>query len=77
MRYRDGPLVLCGLSAELEAKEKVGIAGRTGSGKSSLMVTLFRMAPLEAGTITIDGIDIGKLPLLSLRSRLGIVPQGE
>jgi len=75
MRYRDGPLVLKNLSASLSPREKVGIAGRTGSGKSSLMVTLFRMSPLETGAIFIDGVDISKLPLVSLRSRLGIVPQ--
>lgn len=90
MRYRDGPLVLKGLSAVCLAESKVGIAGRTGSGKSSLMVSLFRMSPIEGaeedgvatrgdkekpGCITIDGVDIGKLPLQSLRSKLGIVPQ--
>ena len=90
MRYRDGPLVLNGLSAVCLAESKVGIAGRTGSGKSSLMVSLFRMSPIEGaedngatpggdkekpGCITIDGVDIGKLPLQCLRSKLGIVPQ--
>jgi ABC-type multidrug transport system fused ATPase/permease subunit len=70
------PLLLQNLSASLQPREKIGIAGRTGSGKSSLMVTLFRMASLETGAILIDGVDISKLPLVSLRSRLGIVPQG-
>lgn len=75
LRYRDGPLVLKGLSFDVKSAEKVGVAGRTGSGKSSLMVGLFRIQELAAGSITIDDIDISRVPLSLLRSKLGIIPQ--
>jgi ABC-type multidrug transport system fused ATPase/permease subunit len=75
MRYRDGPLVLKNFSVTIPGCSSVGIAGRTGSGKSSLMVALFRIAPLAQGTILIDGVDIQKMPLNALRSKLGIIPQ--
>jgi ABC-type multidrug transport system fused ATPase/permease subunit len=55
---------------------QVGIVGRTGSGKSSLFTSaFFRMAPLSAGRVIIDGLDIATLPLETLRQRLAIVPQ--
>lgn len=75
MRYRDGPMVLNGITFNIEGSERVGIAGRTGSGKSSLLVALFRMEKLESGHIYIDGVDISKIPLFTLRSRLSIIPQ--
>ena len=75
MSYRDGPLVLKGVSFEFESKEKVGVAGRTGSGKSSIMNALFRIEKLSEGSIFIDGLDIANVPLQILRSRLGIIPQ--
>lgn len=75
MRYREGPLVLKGISFTAEAGDKVGIAGRTGCGKSSLMVALFRIEELVAGRIVIDGIDISQIPLNTLRSKLCIIPQ--
>lgn len=75
MRYRDGPLVLNGVNFSIKAGEKVGIAGRTGSGKSSLMVALFRMEIIEEGIISIDDIDISKISLHSLRSKVAIIPQ--
>ena len=75
LRYRDGPLVLKNFTATVSGSEKIGIAGRTGSGKSTLMVALFRIAPLETGSIWIDGVDISTVPLSILRSRLGIIPQ--
>src|SRR5690349_4955890 len=57
LRYRpDTPLVLNGVSINILPKEKVGIVGRTGAGKSSLMQALFRMVEPESGTILIDGI---------------------
>lgn len=75
MRYREGPLVLKTLNALVNSTEKVGLAGRTGSGKSSLMIALFRFQELSEGNITIDNIDISQVPLKLLRSRLGIIPQ--
>lgn len=75
MRYRDGPLVLKAVDFTTSSCEKIGIAGRTGSGKSSLMIALFRIQELAGGKITIDGIDTGSVPLHILRSRLGIIPQ--
>ena len=75
MRYRDGPLVLRGVDFQVKGGEKIGIAGRTGSGKSSLMIGLFRIQELALGSITIDGLDTKTIPLRTLRSRLGIIPQ--
>lgn len=75
-RYRkDLDPVLKGLSASIAEEEVVGVAGRTGSGKSSLMLTLFRMYEIDSGTISIDGIDISKIGLHTLRKKLGIIPQ--
>lgn len=76
MRYRDGlPLVLKGLSMDVQGGERVGIVGRTGAGKSSIMSALFRLTELSGGSIQIDGVDIGKIGLYDLRSRLAIIPQ--
>jgi len=76
MRYRAGlPLVLKGLSMEVQGGERVGIVGRTGAGKSSIMSALFRLTELSGGSIKIDGIDISTVGLHDLRSRLAIIPQ--
>lgn len=76
MGYRPGlPDVLQRLSFECAAGEKVGIVGRTGSGKSSVMVALFRFVELRGGTIAVDGQDISSLRLCQLRSCLSIIPQ--
>jgi ABC-type multidrug transport system fused ATPase/permease subunit len=76
MRYRNqGSYVLKEIDFNIQAGEKIGIAGRTGSGKSSLMVALFRIEELSEGNIYIDGIDIAQIPLKVLRSKLGIIPQ--
>ncbi|KAL2268688.1 hypothetical protein VTJ83DRAFT_3534 [Remersonia thermophila] len=76
MRYRAGlPLVLRGLSLHVQGGERIGIVGRTGAGKSSIMSTLFRLVELSGGHITIDGIDISTIGLHDLRSRLAIIPQ--
>lgn len=75
MRYREGPLVLKSVNALVESNQKVGLAGRTGSGKSSLMIALFRIQELASGKIIIDELDISKVPLSLLRSKLGIIPQ--
>ncbi|KAK7542528.1 ABC multidrug transporter-like protein [Phyllosticta citribraziliensis] len=76
MRYRDGlPLVLRGLSMHVRPGERIGIVGRTGAGKSTIMSTLFRLVELSGGKITIDGVDIATIGLADLRSRLAIIPQ--
>ncbi|KAG5981612.1 hypothetical protein E4U55_002748 [Claviceps digitariae] len=76
MRYREKlPLVLQGLSMHIGGGERVGIVGRTGAGKSSIMSTLFRLVEISGGTISIDGINISTIGLFDLRSRLAIIPQ--
>lgn len=69
------PPVLKSVSFKVKAGEKIGICGRTGSGKSTLALSFFRFIEAEAGRIVIDGLDISKLELSSLRSRLTIIPQ--
>ena len=75
MRYRDGPLVLKELTFSTRQHEAIGIVGRTGSGKSSLVCALFGIERHAGGTIAIDGIDISRVPLGLLRSRIGIILQ--
>jgi len=76
MRYRpETPLVLNDVTVKIMAREKVGIVGRTGAGKSSLMQALFRMVEIESGTIVIDGVDISEIGLTDLRKQLAIIPQ--
>ncbi|XP_052868167.1 ATP-binding cassette sub-family C member 4-like [Anopheles cruzii] len=74
-RYFDGaPPVLRDLSFAIRPKEKIGIVGRTGAGKSSLIGALFRLAQVE-GEILIDGIDTAFIMLEQLRSKVSIIPQ--
>lgn len=96
MRYRtDTPLVLKGLNVTIPGGERVGVVGRTGSGKSSLLLTLLRLVEPALmddrnnddydennknddsykAPVTIDGVDILRIGLKELRSRLGIIPQ--
>ena len=69
------PLVLRGLTCTFEGGKKTGLVGRTGSGKSTLIQTIFRIVEPTAGKISIDGMDISFLGLHDLRSRLSIIPQ--
>ncbi len=76
MSYRDGlPPVLNGVNFVIEGGKKIGVVGRTGAGKSSLIVAIYRFAELSSGHITIDHRNIQLLGLKSLRSALTIVPQ--
>ncbi|KAG2004853.1 ATP-binding cassette transporter [Coprinopsis cinerea AmutBmut pab1-1] len=76
LAYREGlPLVLKGVSFDVRPREKVGIVGRTGAGKSSLLHALFRTVKLAEGSIEIDGVPIDQVGLETLRTRLALVPQ--
>lgn len=75
-RYKENdPIVLKNLSFSVEGGEKVGIVGRTGAGKSSLTMALFRINELISGIIRIDGVDISQIGLKALREKLSIIPQ--
>lgn len=71
----DLPPVLKGLSFTVEKNQRVGVVGRTGAGKSSLTLALFRFLEARQGSIFIDGLDVSKIKLHDLRSRLAIIPQ--
>ncbi|KAF9447357.1 multidrug resistance-associated ABC transporter [Macrolepiota fuliginosa MF-IS2] len=76
LAYRPGlPLVLKDVSFDVKPGEKVGIVGRTGAGKSSLLQALFRIVEPHSGKIEIDGLDIHDVGLDTLRNRLALVPQ--
>ncbi|XP_056645134.1 ATP-binding cassette sub-family C member 4-like [Diorhabda sublineata] len=68
------PPVLKNLNIEVNSAEKIGIVGRTGAGKSTLIASLFRLAPIE-GTISIDEIDTAEIGLTDLRLNISIIPQ--
>ncbi|ODH51654.1 hypothetical protein GX48_02119 [Paracoccidioides brasiliensis] len=75
-RYREGlDLVLQDINLDIKPHEKIGVVGRTGAGKSSLTLALFRIIEATAGNISIDGLDISTIGLLDLRGRLAIIPQ--
>ena len=71
----DLPPVLNGISFDVEPNQRVGVVGRTGAGKSSLTLALFRFLEAREGKILIDGVDISTIRLYDLRSRLAIIPQ--
>ena len=74
--YRTGmDPVLKGIYLNVNPEEKIGICGRTGAGKSSLTLALFRIIEAMEGQIFIDGLDVSKLGLHQLRSKLAIIPQ--
>ena len=76
VRYRPGlPLALAGINLTIDNGSRVGIVGRTGSGKSTMVQSLFRLLEAEAGAITIDGIDIARVGLHRLRKRISVIPQ--
>lgn len=71
----DLPPVLNGLTFRVENNQRVGVVGRTGAGKSSLTLALFRFLEARSGSVHIDGLDISTIKLHDLRSRLAIIPQ--
>lgn len=73
--YSPDQPVLKGVSFKAERNQRIGVVGRTGAGKSTLTLALFRFLNASAGRILIDGIDISKIRLSDLRSRMAIVPQ--
>lgn len=76
VRYRPNtPLVLRGITLSIHGGEKIGVVGRTGSGKSTLIQVFFRLVEPSGGRIVIDGIDISTLGLHDIRSRFSIIPQ--
>ncbi|ORY83038.1 P-loop containing nucleoside triphosphate hydrolase protein [Protomyces lactucae-debilis] len=76
MSYRpDLPNVLKGMYLNIEPGERVGIVGRTGAGKSSILAALYRISELKSGSIKIDGVDIASIGLHELRKQLSIIPQ--
>ncbi|XP_072454182.1 ATP-binding cassette sub-family C member 6 isoform X5 [Notamacropus eugenii] len=76
LRYRPGlALALRNLTLEIHPQEKVGIVGRTGAGKSSLIISLLRLIEAAEGGIWIDGVNISQVGLHALRSKITIIPQ--
>ncbi|PYI34478.1 ABC transporter family protein [Aspergillus indologenus CBS 114.80] len=71
----DLPPVLSDLTFSIPPNTRVGVVGRTGAGKSSLAMALFRFLEAQEGSVRVDGVDISTIPLHDLRSRLAIVPQ--
>ncbi|KAL2016276.1 hypothetical protein VTK56DRAFT_3904 [Thermocarpiscus australiensis] len=75
-RYREGlDLVLKNINLDIKSHEKIGVVGRTGAGKSSLTLALFRIIEPDTGHISIDGLNTSTIGLLDLRRRLAIIPQ--
>lgn len=74
LSYGDATPVLKNLNIKIEPAWKVGIVGRTGAGKSSLIGALFRLAKIN-GKVLIDGVDTGSVSLESLRKKISIIPQ--
>lgn len=76
MAYRpELPPALKNFSADIQPGEKIGICGRTGAGKSTIMIALYRLVEICGGKVEIDGVDISKIGLHDLRSHIAIIPQ--
>ena len=73
--WEDTELVLKGLNFEIKPKEKIGIVGRTGAGKSTICLALCRMIEADKGQIIIDNADISTIELGFLRRKITIIPQ--
>ncbi|KAJ6151124.1 hypothetical protein N7470_007718 [Penicillium chermesinum] len=73
--YRPSEPVLKDVSLSVKSGEKLGICGRTGSGKTSMVMSIFRMMDLTSGIITVDGVDIASLPRREIRARINGVSQ--
>ncbi|CAG9327095.1 unnamed protein product [Blepharisma stoltei] len=76
MKYRSNtPIILKGVNFSIEAGKRVGLVGRTGSGKSSIYLCLLRLVEISSGSILIDGVNIAMIGLNKLRSAITLVPQ--
>ena len=76
MRYRpDCDLVLKGVDFNIKGGEKIGIVGRTGAGKSTLINIISRICEIEKGNMIIDGVNISDIPLNQLRDAITVIPQ--
>jgi len=76
LRYRPGlPLVLKGLNIKIPSQSRVGIVGRTGAGKSTILNAVTRLNELDDGKIILDGVDIKTIGLTTLRSNIAVIPQ--
>jgi len=78
IRYSDdasSAAALIDINCKIKPQERIGIVGRTGAGKSTLVTALFRTTEPSHGTLTIDGLDISQIGLFDLRSRISIIPQ--
>ena len=73
--YSDGPTVLNELTLKINHGDKIGVVGRKGAGKSSIIPSIFRIANTSSGTITIGGHDTSKIKLAKLRQSMSIIPQ--
>jgi ABC-type multidrug transport system fused ATPase/permease subunit len=71
----NAPPVLKGVSFTFKGGEKIGVVGRTGAGKSTLIMAMFRLSEASSGQIHIDGINATSLNMKELRSRIAIIPQ--